>query len=190
MLTTDTLRHWFPPLRNLAAVLFLLAPTTGCMLTPFDGQEVTSKTSKISCGGFVPYPNEEVRIQAWNKRASAWVVIHTAYSGKTPYQLFGNRWYEWGNIYGGQDVLVEIPPRHYWMTDGAGREYVLLRTVVSDSDFAVPTFKDPGTWDPVDIEDLHGEFADFYAKTGSGKNTVRVYLNEPSVDDFHEDFVP
>ena len=75
----------------------VLALTTGCMLSPYDGKRVANTSSTISFSGYDTAPSTTVRLHAWNFSLGQWVQVGTATSSATVSVTYpdGSELYSW-----------------------------------------------------------------------------------------------
>jgi Tol biopolymer transport system component len=69
--------------------------TSGCMLTPGDGQNIGSESSLIYFSGYTTKPDTRVYVRAINSLGSQWIHLGTAYSSSAPASLDGLTGYRW-----------------------------------------------------------------------------------------------
>lgn len=151
---------------RLAALAVAVAPLTGCMISPREGDVIPSKTSSIHCMGATQLPNDMIHVEAWNILTNRWDVLKHAYTGTGAVSAHGSNWYVWG-------TSVKIPDWRYWQGDSKGT-YVRIRSMRFDgpTDYEgenLYTFK---TWE---FEPSVG-LLDFYQEHGHNQNYVKVYV--------------
>ena len=84
--------------KSVLVCILLLASamaTSGCMLTPGDGQNIGSESSLIYFTGYTTKPNTRVYVRARDSLDSQWIHLGTAYSSSTPLTLDGLTGYPW-----------------------------------------------------------------------------------------------
>lgn len=79
--------------RILTLCLAVLSFLSGCMLTPADGDVVSSTATALSFGGFTPNPGQAVRVEVLN--GTTWLPVTTTTSSSTPFRFDGTDLYSW-----------------------------------------------------------------------------------------------
>ena len=76
-------------------LLFALAPLTGCMTGPNEGDFIGSHYELVDAGGFTLNPNERIEVQAKHPTLG-WITIGNFKTKSYSHSGFGYDWYQWG----------------------------------------------------------------------------------------------
>jgi hypothetical protein len=90
----------------------------GCLVDPFNGQQIKARSQPISVGGLVPYGDEPIAFKAQNVAASSWLTLATVRSGTMirVVDAAGVPWTTW-------DGKVTLPTsRDFWTSRGSGSD--------------------------------------------------------------------
>ena len=123
---------------RMACTSALLACVSGCMVTPFDGQEVADTRSPIEFSGYTLKPNQDVRIYSVEHASDLLVgTTRTVEAPIAPFPGDATQFYPWR--------LTAVVPE--WTGVGANGRYALVtaRALEADgSELALPTARPNG----------------------------------------------
>jgi hypothetical protein len=100
---------------RVALLVFLIAATVGCVVTPTDGQNV-SPFSPISFNGFAQRAGATLRVESYNKRFARWDTVATFTASTSATTISGDTLYRWS----GSLQFSTLPQWEcYWSTRGS-----------------------------------------------------------------------
>ncbi|MCA9174384.1 MAG: hypothetical protein KDB14_07855 [Planctomycetales bacterium] len=130
----------------LWGVLAAMAASTGCMVTPTEGEYFNSFNTPIPTAGFTEKPSQTVHVEVYNVLARRWDRLATTTSKSTAVRWGDKNWYYW------QAPSLRLLPRHW---DLAGNLLsAKIRAVGADGNY-LWTFDEWNIWDAEHISDLH-----------------------------------
>jgi hypothetical protein len=123
-------------IKNLAAIGLLLLSAAGCMLGPYDGEDIKARKMPVSFGGTTFWPNDPITIQALNRSTNQWSTIATTKGdAQGEPDSAGHVWFMWAK------ENVTLPNSAvFWQTTGSGtsRKSTITTRAVSQN-FGGPT---------------------------------------------------
>lgn len=102
------------PHRFATLALICVFTLTGCMTSPYNGEDVGKSTDPVQFYGYVHNPGQKVTIQARRKASDAWTTIGTVYSSPSVVHYDGIPMYFWS--------LKKVVPSTFWQHNAIGTE--------------------------------------------------------------------
>jgi len=128
-----------------AAILALCS--TGCMMSPQNGQSIGRRSDKVLFAGATLVPGQDILIEAWNWTDGDWEKLADVQTAKEidKYTDQNATWYRWPAVY--NDGYVAIPAE-CWQRIQGGLYVAKVRARVDGDRDGLPTFKYPYSYSP------------------------------------------
>ncbi len=115
-------------------LLFALAPLSGCMVTPNEGDVLSSISEQVRTAGFTLNPNELIEVQTEHPQFG-WITIGKFKTDSYPRNGFGYDWYSWGGE-------VQIPKWAWTATSRQSFPKARIRAFGSQTSCVLMNFKE------------------------------------------------
>lgn len=114
-------------LSMFSILAFTISLSTGCMVTPYTGQLLKTRSETVEFSGYSRYPEDTVKIWARNSATGQWGLIGTTKSRTTKTSMYGGDWYYWSK-------KLSVPAQYWTEPSSVLKASAILKATIGPDD--------------------------------------------------------